>query len=34
MRQRIEPRGGTLTTGPRPDGGFEVSATIPAAGQT
>ena len=30
MRERVEPRGGTLTAGPRPDGGFEVRAAIPA----
>ena len=30
MRERVEPRGGTLRAGPRPDGGFEVEATIPA----
>jgi signal transduction histidine kinase len=29
MRERVEPRGGTLRAGPRPDGGFEVHATIP-----
>jgi signal transduction histidine kinase len=29
MRERVEPRGGTLTAGPRPGGGFEVRATIP-----
>jgi signal transduction histidine kinase len=31
MRERVEPRGGTLTTGPHPDGGFEVRAEIPTA---
>jgi signal transduction histidine kinase len=30
MRERVEPRGGTLSAGPRPDGGFEVRAAIPA----
>jgi signal transduction histidine kinase len=30
MRERVEPRGGTLRAGPRPEGGFEVEATIPA----
>ena len=30
MRERVEPRGGTLDAGPRPDGGFEVRAAIPA----
>jgi signal transduction histidine kinase len=30
MRERVEPRGGTLSAGPRPDGGFEVKAAIPA----
>jgi len=30
MRERVEPRGGTLQAGPRPDGGFEVRAAIPA----
>jgi len=29
MRERLEPRGGTLRAGPRPDGGFEVRAEIP-----
>jgi signal transduction histidine kinase len=29
MRERVEPRGGTLRAGPRPDGGFEVQATLP-----
>ncbi|MDQ1287158.1 MAG: hypothetical protein QG622_723 [Actinomycetota bacterium] len=29
MRERIEGHGGVLTTGPRPDGGFGVRATIP-----
>lgn len=29
MRERVEPRGGTLRAGPRADGGFEVEATIP-----
>jgi signal transduction histidine kinase len=29
MRERVEPRGGTVTAGPRPDGGFEVRAAIP-----
>ena len=29
MRERVEPRGGTLSAGPRPDGGFEVRAAIP-----
>jgi signal transduction histidine kinase len=30
MRERVEPRGGTLTAGPRPEGGFEVRAAIPS----
>jgi signal transduction histidine kinase len=30
MRERVEPRGGTLLAGPHPDGGFEVRAAIPA----
>jgi signal transduction histidine kinase len=30
MRERVEPRGGTVTAGPRSDGGFEVRAVIPA----
>jgi signal transduction histidine kinase len=34
MRERLEPRGGTLRTGPRPEGGFEVTATIPAAAES
>jgi signal transduction histidine kinase len=29
MRERVEPRGGTLSAGPHPDGGFEVRAEIP-----
>jgi signal transduction histidine kinase len=29
MRERVEPRGGTLRAGPRPGGGFEVQATLP-----
>ena len=32
MRERVEPRGGTLTAAPHPDGGFEVRAEIPTAG--
>jgi signal transduction histidine kinase len=31
MRERVEPRGGTLRAGRHPDGGFEVRAEIPAA---
>jgi len=31
MRERVEPRGGSLTAGPHPDGGFEVRAELPAA---
>jgi signal transduction histidine kinase len=30
MRERVEPRGGTLRAGPLPEGGFEVHATLPA----
>jgi signal transduction histidine kinase len=30
MRERVEPRGGTVSAGPRPEGGFEVRAAIPA----
>jgi signal transduction histidine kinase len=30
MRERVEPRGGTLRAGPLPGGGFEVHATLPA----
>jgi signal transduction histidine kinase len=30
MRERVEPRGGTVRAGPRPEGGFEVEARIPA----
>jgi signal transduction histidine kinase len=29
MRERVEPRGGTVAAGPHPDGGFEVRAAIP-----
>jgi len=29
MRERVEPRGGTLRAGPLPEGGFEVHARIP-----
>jgi signal transduction histidine kinase len=32
MRERVEPRGGTLRAGPLAGGGFEVRATIPAGG--
>jgi signal transduction histidine kinase len=32
MRERVEPRGGTVRAGPLPGGGFEVRATIPAGG--
>ncbi len=32
MRERVEPRGGTVRAGPLPDGGFEVHATLPAGG--
>jgi signal transduction histidine kinase len=31
MRERVEPRGGTLSAGPHPDGGFEVRAELPTA---
>jgi len=34
MRERVEPRGGTLRAGRHPDGGFEVRAEIPAAPAT
>jgi signal transduction histidine kinase len=30
MRERVEPRGGTLSAGPLPGGGFEVRVEIPA----
>jgi signal transduction histidine kinase len=29
MRERAQALGGSLTTGPRPDGGFRVSARLP-----
>jgi len=32
MRERAAVFGGTLTAGPRPDGGFEVEATVPYGG--
>ena len=31
MRERVQLYGGTLRTGPRPDGGYEVTATLPAS---
>jgi signal transduction histidine kinase len=34
MRERVEPRGGTLRAGPHPDGGFEVRAELPTAAAT
>jgi signal transduction histidine kinase len=33
MRERVAAYGGTLRTGPRPGGGFEVEASIPLPGQ-
>jgi signal transduction histidine kinase len=33
MRERVAPYGGTLHTGARPGGGFEVEASIPLNGQ-
>jgi len=33
MRERAAAYGGTLRTGARPGGGFEVEASIPLAGQ-
>jgi len=30
MRERVEALGGTLHAGPRPAGGFRVSAVLPA----
>ncbi|MFF0341210.1 sensor histidine kinase [Kribbella sp. NPDC004875] len=32
LRERVRLAGGALTAGPRPDGGFEVTATMPRAG--
>ncbi|WP_427893572.1 sensor histidine kinase [Kribbella sp. GL6] len=32
LRERVRLAGGSLTAGPRPDGGFEVAATMPRAG--
>jgi signal transduction histidine kinase len=34
MRERAAAVGGTLTAGPRPDGGFRVAATLPLASST
>jgi signal transduction histidine kinase len=31
MRERVQLYGGTLRTGPQPDGGYEVTATLPAS---
>jgi signal transduction histidine kinase len=31
MRERVAVFGGTLRSGPRPGGGFEVAATLPYA---
>ena len=33
MRERVAGHGGTLTAGPRPDGGFDVTATLPWEGR-
>ena len=33
MRERVALYGGALTAGPRPGGGFEVTALLPLAGQ-
>jgi signal transduction histidine kinase len=33
MRERVAAYGGTLRTGARPGGGFEVEASIPLPGQ-
>ena len=32
MRERVEPAGGTLHAGPRPDGGWQVDVTLPVEG--
>ena len=32
MRERVAAYGGSLRTGPRPGGGFEVVATLPVGG--
>jgi signal transduction histidine kinase len=34
VRARVEPSGGTVSAGPRPDGGYELRATIPVGGAT
>ena len=34
MRERVEMAGGELTTGPRPNGGWALTAHLPLDGQT
>lgn len=34
MRERVQLYGGTLHTGPRPDGGYEVHAVLPVGATT